>query len=50
MSGLAPYLGISCCVVGLYGLVSGTVLPGLAFAGTGLVLATFFSKTRSDPR
>jgi len=47
---LKPYLGISCGVVGLYGTVSGTILPGLLFIGAGLILANFFRQTRSDPR
>lgn len=42
-------LGISFCVVGLYGLLSGGVLPGMLFVGAGLMLANPFRQTGSDP-
>jgi hypothetical protein len=46
---MRTYLGISFCVVGLYGLVAGRVLPGLLFMGAGMILSNFFRHTRSNP-
>jgi len=38
------YLGISSAAVGLYGLVSGDPLPGIAFLAAGIALFLFFRK------
>jgi hypothetical protein len=42
-------LGISLCVVGLYGLVSGDFPAGILLVAAGVIAANFFRQTRSDP-
>ena len=45
---MGPYLGIACCVVGLYGLISGNFLPGLLFVGAGTGIAGFSRRAGRD--
>jgi hypothetical protein len=47
--GMKRTLGLSLCVVGLYGLVSGDFPAGILFAAAGVIAANFFRQTRSDP-
>ena len=45
---MKKYLGISFAVVGLFGLISGKLIPGILFCATGFILLNFFKQIRSD--